>query len=160
MRNLGHKLKAGSEGRNLEERTNAETLEQFTHVLSHSPQDLLPRDSTSHKGLNPLTLINNYENVTQTCPQGIIPQRRFPISQAYQIHNRDSLRNSHLLADFGFAPSHFWNAPSMPPLEGTLSGNRDAEGKIALVWVWGGRMVEEKLEEDWVENHHLWPCEF
>lgn len=35
-----------------------------------------------------------------------------PVSQAYQIHNRDSFQNSHLLADFVFAPSHFWNAPS------------------------------------------------
>lgn len=106
------------------------------HVLSYSAQDHLPRDSTSHNGLNPLTFIS------------------------YQIHSRDSLRNSHLLADFVFAPSHFWNAPSTPPLGGTLSGNRDAEVKIALVWGWGGRMAEGKLEEDGVENQHFWPWGF
>lgn len=55
------------------------------HVLSYSAQDHLPRDSTSHNGLNPLTFISYQENATQTCPQGIIPQRRSPIKFTTEI---------------------------------------------------------------------------
>lgn len=63
-----------TQDRNLEIATEAETMEEcFSRLecmLSYTLQDSLPRDGTTHSGLNPSTSIINQENVPEDLPTG------------------------------------------------------------------------------------------
>lgn len=75
---LGHnpslkEVRAGTQGRN-HRRTACWLTLCFIHMLtfnwfSYTVRDHLSRDGTTHRGPGPPSLINNYSNALQICPQ-------------------------------------------------------------------------------------------